>query len=404
MIKGNCSYRKIIVLSLVLFTNNSCGREENSHEKHADHTAHQKHYKNKSYLPEGAVLSDQKTVILLSDTKKGSIKLDGLILPDERRNIKVAIRFGGRIEKIYVKYPYQYVNKGERLMDIYSAELNTYAKEFIYLLDKKDESLVNLSKQKLLLLGLTVSQIGQIEKTRTAPFSFTYYAPSSGYLLPTVETKGMISMNSKGSAAMKMDNMSGSKSNMDKNPLSTIKDKGSASWIREGMYVSKDLTLFLMNDLDSVWGIVLGNASLQEILMKDSPVTVISEQTKTRIPAKVDFIEPVYEKGQKFTRIRLYIDNSKNRLQLNSLFHVELDWKSENAMILPETAVLDLGRRKMVWIKTGETSSGIGIFEKREVITEKMADGNLLIVKGLKNGDEVIIKAGMLLDSETLVK
>lgn len=404
MIGTGSTYRNLLGLCMFVLLLISCGKNGKDPEINSSHSSHQGHTKMESVWKDGTMLSSQKIIKLKTASSQGSIELEGLILPDERRNSKVAIRYSGRIERIYVKYPYQYVRKGERLLDIYSAELNTYVKEYIYLLDKKDESLSNKSKQKLALLGLTEGQIDQIENTLIAPFTFTVYAPSDGYLLPPGEVNGMATMNSEESSAMKMDGMSSPKAKMDMNTPTTGKKSEKELWIREGIYVSKDQTLFQINDLKNVWGIAMGNATLMNMLEKNSPLYIISEQNRIKIPARIDFLEPAYEEGQKFTRIRLYIENSKNLLQLNSLFRVEVDWNSNDALTLPESAVLDLGRRKIVWIKIGETTTGTGIFEKREVIAERMSNGDFLITGGLEAGDEVIENAGMLLDSETLVK
>lgn len=74
----------------------------------------------------------------------------------------------GRIEKMYVNYKYQKVNKGQKLFDLYSPELLTEQQNFIYMItnDAENPSIINASRQKLLLYGMTESQINFLVATK----------------------------------------------------------------------------------------------------------------------------------------------------------------------------------------------------------------------------------------------
>ena len=68
----------------------------------------------------------------------------GTVAYDTRLVNTISARVSGRIEKLYVKYRYQHVMKGERIMDIYSPELLTTEQELLFLIknDPDNSSLI----------------------------------------------------------------------------------------------------------------------------------------------------------------------------------------------------------------------------------------------------------------------
>ena len=58
----------------------------------------------------------------------------GSIAYDTRQVESISARVSGRVEKLYVRYRYQKINKGDRIMDIYSPELLTAQQNLLFLL------------------------------------------------------------------------------------------------------------------------------------------------------------------------------------------------------------------------------------------------------------------------------
>jgi hypothetical protein len=56
-----------------------------------------------------------------------------------------------------------------------------------------------------------------------------------------------------------------------------------------------------------------------------------------------------------------------------------------------------------VWVKTGTTKNGTGIFELRKVTTGAICSGTITIVSGLASDEEIALHAGALTDSETFL-
>jgi Cu(I)/Ag(I) efflux system membrane fusion protein len=133
--------------------------------------------------PNKQVLSDQATIKLQAGRSGKAMKAQGFIVPAQNHNLSVAARFGGRIEKLYIKFSNQYVKQGDKIMDIYSPELRTYQEEHLFLLrTKAEDGLIDGSRQKLRLLGITESQIAKLEKSGTAALTISVHSPVSGYV------------------------------------------------------------------------------------------------------------------------------------------------------------------------------------------------------------------------------
>ena len=71
----------------------------------------------------------------------------------------------------------------------------------------------------------------------------------------------------------------------------------------------------------------------------------------------------------------------------------------ENKLVVPREAVLDTGTRRMLFVK----KSG-DVFEPREVETEAEGSGWVSVVKGLQEGEDVIVGGNFLIDSESRLK
>ncbi len=126
-------------------------------------------------------MSDSLDDILLNDEqiRLGNIKVDSVTSAgigdkiyltatlnfNQYKTTSASARVMGRIEKLYFKNTGDYVNKGEKLFDIYSEDLNNAKQEYILAL-----------------------QIKELDATHEAAPLTSYYSPVSGYVT-TLEVK-----------------------------------------------------------------------------------------------------------------------------------------------------------------------------------------------------------------------
>ena len=393
----------VLLLSALLFQ--GC---KNSEKEHNSHQAQNSlpDIENIEQLitsPNKQVLSRQATVKLSAQSKTQILKAQGYIDYDRNNNQTVSARFGGRIEKLYVKYDLQYVKKGDRILELYSPEINTFQEEHLFLLNsEKEKSLLEQSKQKLKLLGITENQILQLEKNKTFTQTIAVYSPSNGYVLFNSETKSYAGDDLTQQTSPSNMSMTG-KSN-------SGKTFGSAnSQVREGMYINKGETLFSVNDLQNVWAIVSISSEFLSSITKNSQVKIISELfPDKRLTGKIELIEQTFEENkQRFIRIRIVLPNAKGELKINSLVTAEISLTANNPdsylSQIPASAIYRTGLNSFVWVKTGMTQSGTGIFQLRKVITGSVTNGMSTVISGLSANEEVAEHAGYLIDSETFL-
>jgi Cu(I)/Ag(I) efflux system membrane fusion protein len=349
--------------------------------------------------PNKQVLSRQSTVKLQTNNDAKTLKVEGYIDFDRTRNQSVSARFGGRIEKLFVKYDLQLVKKGDKIMELYSAELNTYQDEHLFLLKSEGETaLLKKSREKLKLLGITDNQISLLEKNGIFIQTISIYSPSDGYVLLRSETKSNTGVNVSEQTSMNSMNMN-EKNNSDKNFGS------SNSQIREGIYVNKGETLFSVNDLQNVWAIVSFSSEFQSAIQANSQVKIMSELFPDKLlNGKIILIEQTFEdKNQRFLRLRIDLPNAKNELKINSLITATIPIETKGSFQIPASAVYRTGLNSFVWVKIGSTKKGTGIFQLRKVTTSSVTYSMSTIASGLSENEEVAEHAGYLTDSETFL-
>ena len=189
-------------------------------------------------------LSSIKTIQPEKKDRNVAIHAPGYLTYDLRKVNSISARFGGRIEKLYIRFVYQPVHKGQHIMDIYSPEMLTAQQDYIFLLgkDSTNAGLIDNARSRLLLLGLTGEQIGMIEKSKKALLSIPVYSPYSGLVFEKTGTTTSASF--KDDAVMSPENGS----NMNQAAGSTTTESLS---VREGMYVEKGQRLFNVQSLET---------------------------------------------------------------------------------------------------------------------------------------------------------
>lgn len=379
---------------LILAT--ACGKQ--SSEDHTNHTGQDSTKVNQAILQisrpsNQVVLSSQKTIRLSQKPAKQTVTADGYITFDERRNNVVAVRTSARIEKLYVKYNYQYVKKGERIAELYSPELNTFQEEYLFLLQSGEESLAERAKQKLKLLGLSESQIQHLVKSSIVTNTIIITSPIDGFIRFSSERASQVEMK----PSPKMGGMNAASGSTAESQIT------SSDQIREGAYITKGQTLFIVNDARQVWAILSVGIDSQTELQKGSSTTLYPEGQADSIHARIDLVEPIYETKQRFSQVRIYLDNQERKLKINSLIKSKFLVQSD-ALTIPLSSVYDLGSRKIVWVKTDTTATGIGLFEARTVMIGMTSYNLIEIINGLQGDEEIALNAGYMLDSESILR
>ena len=308
---------------------------------------------------------------------KQQIQLEALgsIEYDTRFMKTISAGVSGRIEKLYIKYRYQPVHRGDKIMNIYSPELLTGQQNLLFLVkhDPTNTTLINAAKQRLLLLGMTQNQLQKVISSGKALFLVTIYSDYSGHV------------HEAGNNAM---------ASQQEIPMNVTSELS----IKEGMYVEKGQPVFRVVNMDNIWVTLNFFPGENSLIKVGTPVTIIPETTDKKIFSKIGFIEPFYKNGSKTISARVYLNNSSGMIPVGSQVKATLNVQTNFSNWLPKESVLSLGLNKVVFLKEGD------VFKAHRVSTGIVANNLIQVIEGLDTKDTVATNAQFLIDSEGFIK
>ncbi|HNU48088.1 MAG TPA: efflux RND transporter periplasmic adaptor subunit [Bacteroidia bacterium] len=304
----------------------------------------------------------------------------GNIAYDTRQVGSISARVSGRIEKLYVRYRYQKINKGQKILDIYSPELLTAQQNLLFLLknDAENKTFIQAAKEKLLLLGMSNEQLQQVIQSGTPSLTIAVYSNYSGHIH---EAANGGTMNT--SAGIMKD-------------ISLITEELS---LKEGMYIQKGQSVFTVFNPDRAWAILNIYGDNQSLVKIGNTVRVVPETAPGKdFRASIDFIEPFYRNESKTLTARVYFNNSSLKIPIGSQVKATIFGNTKDAYWLPKEAVLSLGMDKVVF---GKTDGG---FKAVKIYTGIIHEKHIQILSGLTVTDSVAANAQYLMDSESFIK
>src|SRR3546814_595355 len=123
-----------------------------------------------------------------------------------------------------------------------------------------------------------------------------------------------------------------------------------------------------------------------------------SELKELTVEAKVDFLEPFYQEGENFSKVRVYLDNPAGRFMPGQLVTAQFQSRADSAWWIPSAAVLDLGTKKVVFRKEKEA------FHPVQVQTGRTSGKWTEIISNLSPNDTIAYNGHYMVDSEGFVK
>ncbi len=123
----------------------------------------------------------------------------GLIEWDERRLAHLSARVAGRADELFINFTGVRVKKGDPVYKLYSPDLVTTGEEYLLALKASEEiqaqpqpeaqaasraaRLLESTRERLKLWGVTDAQIAELEKVRKSPTHLTIQSPLSGIVI-----------------------------------------------------------------------------------------------------------------------------------------------------------------------------------------------------------------------------
>jgi Cu(I)/Ag(I) efflux system membrane fusion protein len=325
------------------------------------------------------IVGKYQTITPLDTSINTELYLPGTVEYNPNSIVNIAARVSGRIEKMYVNYKFQKVNKGQKLFDIYSPELLTEQQNYIYLItnDAENESLIAASKQKLMLYGITDAQLKSLRETKKTNPVISIYSPAYGIIQGTDEMVG--SLNSGG--------------------MQNVVSGTDILNIKEGDYIQKGAVVFKLSNTDKVWAVFNVLQGYGSIIKLNQTVVITTEINDSEpVYAKIDFIETQLNQSENSLRVRVYLNNSKLKLPVGLRLQGTVRANPVKALWLPKQAMVSIGTKKMVFVKL---ENG---FKAREINTGITINDFIQILNGITKNDTVAANAQYLIDSESFIK
>ena len=293
-----------------------------------------------------------------------TVRAVGLVDFAEPNQATVAARFRGRIEKLYVNFTGQLVQRGEPLFEMHSPDLITAEQEYILALRAREgegadasaahDRMVAAAEEKLIVhFGMTREQIRHVAESPEAHSSVTFQSPIRGTVV--------------------------------------------AKEIQEGEYVDEGTLLYKLVDLSTVWAYLdVYEQDLRFIKRGQRVMMTADAYPGEAFEGRVAFIDPVVDPQTRSVRVRVVMGNAGEKLKPQMFVTAVIQVAVENVLIVPPGAILFTGKRDVAWVEVKPN-----VFESRDVVVGVQDDEGVEILGGLKEGEMVATTGGFMIESES---
>src|SRR5579872_2429019 len=295
------------------------------------------------------------------------LRVTGSVAVDETRLAYVQTRYPGYIQKVFADATYQYLHKGQPLFTIYSPDLAATERE--YLVAKQNQSrvaassvpgvaegaasLLEASAERLKQWGVPLKEIARLESTGQVQQELTVESPVSGYIT-------------------------------ERNALPNLT-------------AQPETRLYTVTDLSTVWVFAeVFQNDLGRIKIGDRAKLTVDSYPGKSFEGRVNFIYPQVDMTTRTVRARLAFSNPGLKLSPGMFVNVALEVPQGKQLVVPASGVLQSGTRQVVFVNRGD-----GYLEPRDVELGARSGDDFIVLKGLKDGEEIVTSANFLIDSES---
>jgi RND family efflux transporter MFP subunit len=297
-----------------------------------------------------------------------SIHVPGIVRFDESRWTDITLRFEGYVRDLYVDRTGQAVRRGQQLFTVYSPDLASSLAE--YRLAVQSRTSLNASASEA--AKEQAGQLVEAARLRLARWQVTddQIDAAAGF---------------------------GEPHTVFRSPVSGIVMEKS---IVKGMRAMPGDVLYRIVDSSVVWV----EASVYEPdlgIVRTGQHGAMTFQTYPgeTFNGRVTYVAPTLDAQTRTAIVRFEIANPGGRLKAGMFASLDLTVPLGRGLVVPSDAVLDSGRRRLVFV-----SEGNGYFEPREVTVGPAVDGRTQILQGLAEGERVAESAAFFIDSESQLR
>jgi Cu(I)/Ag(I) efflux system membrane fusion protein len=298
-----------------------------------------------------------------------TVRTVGRVAVDETRVYRLTSAVDGWILKTYPVATGSRVKKGQTLLTFYSRDFLGAEQAYFYSLDSLDRmsqggtlsavqkttslAQIQLNKDTLLAIGMGEQQIADIAATRKLTQEVLLPCPIDGVIL---------SRN-----------------------------------ISPGMRFDRGAEFYRVADLSRVW-ILADLFESDAASLRTSTSANVVWHGKT-FHARMTESAPQFDGASRTLRLRFEMENPGDLLRPDMFVDVELPIHLPEALTVPADAVVESGRRTMVYVEHGS-----GEFEPRTVETGWRSGDRVAITRGIEAGERVVTGGNFLIDSESRLR
>jgi Cu(I)/Ag(I) efflux system membrane fusion protein len=291
------------------------------------------------------------------------IRAVGEVRYDESRLTDVNLRIGGWVHKLLVDETGQRVREGQTLLTLYSPELYAAQLEYLNALRRQDaegvqalSQLGDASRKRLRLLGMSDRQLDELRARGNASEHVPVLAPAGGHVL-------------------------------EKNVV-------------QGGRIEAGTLVYRIADLSRVWI----DAELYE---SDLPHVRVGQPARVELPylpgrsfeGRVDHIYPTLQQQTRTGRARIVLRNKDLDLKPQMYANVELSVELGERLVIPDSAVIYTGPRRLVFVDLGGDR-----LRPTEVELGVHQEGYYEVTSGLAEGDVVVTSGNFLIAAESRIR
>lgn len=312
-----------------------------------------------------------RTAVAVRTSMSRTIRAVGRVDFNEESMIRIHPKVEGWIDEVRVNKTGESVKNDAILLSIYSPKLVSTQQEYLLALNNLKtlsespfehirsgaQEMVKSSRQRLQLLDVPEHQIRELERTHKLSKFLHIHSPVAG----TVIRIGA----------------------------------------RQGQYVMPNTELYMMVDLDQVW-------VYADIYEYELPWVKVGDEvrmTLASVPGKtfkgtLSHIYPYAESKTRTTKVRIVYENPDLLLRPDMFAEINIDSNTQqDVVVIPAEAVIRSGDKAQVFVVREP-----GKFEPRLVKLSFESKGKVVVLSGIRAGEEVVTSAQFLIDSESKLR
>lgn len=280
-----------------------------------------------------------------------SLRATAIVMENERSRVDLFSQIEGRVEDLRYSAVGDRVKKGDLFYSLYSPELLSLQNDFIAARKSGLQDLAQAAKKRMKLLGVDDKVIADLSKSGKAFEKVPFYIPADG-ILARLE-------------------------------------------IRKGHYLKMNDEIGHIQDLSTVWlEAAVPEKDMGTIKEGDTAEIAVGSQ---KYDGKVDYIYPTIDTEARTGKVRLIVDNKDGTLRPASYATVTFATGAAMEQVtIPSEAILRNSEGEHVIVALGN-----GKFQARSIKTGGVSAGRTEIVSGLQEGEDVVVSAQFLIDSES---